>query len=308
MNKIVTKLLKSVRCRAKYALLRYMTMTSSLWPDEVYLKVRYRIYFGRKLNLCNPKSFNEKIQWLKLNYCPSDYSIMVDKYEVKKYIANLIGEQYIIPTLGVWDSADKVDFELLPDQFVIKCNHNSGLGMYICKDKAQMNISKVRQGLQAGLKEKFYKMAHEMQYKNVKPLIIAEKYMEDESGFELKDYKFFCFNGNVKFVKVDFDRFVGKHRANYYDLDWNLLPFEEVVCPRDINKLNQRPKNLDLMIDIAKRLSKDIPFVRVDLYNIDGKIYFGELTFTPNGGMGPFNPDEWDYKIGSYLQLPQKNV
>lgn len=302
--KFIRRIKASIAFRTKDAILKFMKKTASYWPDKLYLETRYYLYFGRKLNLKSPQTFNEKIQWLKLNYCPPIYATMVDKYEAKKYVADIIGEEYIIPTIGVWDDADKVDFASLPNKFVIKCNHNSGLGMYICKEKAKMDENAVREELHKGLNEKFYKMAHEMQYKNVKPLILAEKYMEDESGFELKDYKFFCFNGIVKFLKVDFDRFIGAHRANYYDMNWEILPFEEIVCPRDESKKIDKPKNFEKMVEIAELLSKDIPFVRVDLYNIDGKIYFGELTLTPNGGMGPFNPDNWDTIIGSYLTLP----
>lgn len=301
---IIKKIKASFVFRTKDAFLRFMKSTASLWPDELYLKTRYFVYFGRKLNLKNPQTFNEKIQWLKLNYCPNRYTVMVDKYKAKEYVANIIGEEYIIPTIGVWDDADKIVFDSLPDKFVLKCNHNSGLGTYICKDKSKMDVHSVKEGLRAGLKEKFYKMAHEMQYKNVKPMILAEQYMEDESGYELKDYKFFCFNGVVKFVKVDFDRFSGRHRANYYDLDWNLLPFDEVLCPRDEARTHKKPVNFNRMIDIATALSKDIPFVRVDLYNIFGRIYFGELTFTPYGGMGAFSPEKWDTIIGDYLILP----
>lgn len=302
--RVLNRINASVKYRIKDVILKFLRETSTLWPDELYIKTRYFVHFGRKLNLDNPRTFNEKIQWLKLHYCPDDYSIMVDKIKAKEYVASIVGDEYIIPTLGVWDDADKVDFETLPDRFVIKCNHNSGLGTYICKEKSQMDVHNVRDGLRTGLKEKFYKMAHEMQYKNVKPMILAEQYMEDESGFELKDYKFFCFNGIVKFLKVDFDRFTGEHRANYYDLDWNILPFDEVICPRNEKKIIQKPENFAKMIDIAKALSKNLPFVRVDLYNINGKIYFGELTFTPNGGMGPFDPDSWDAIIGDYLVLP----
>lgn len=303
-NNILRRAYKSIAYRAHDLLLTGMKVTSALWPDELYVKTRYRLHFGRKLDLNYPRSFNEKINWLKMYYVPDFYSTLVDKYEVKKYVAKRIGEECIIPTLGVWDDADKIDFDSLPSRFVLKCNHNSGKGMYICKDKTKMDVLQVREGLRKGLEEKFYAMAHEMQYKNVKPLILAEKYMEDEPDKDLMDYKFSCFNGKAKFCKVDFDRFVG-HHANYYDLDWNILPFGELVCLPDPQKQIDCPASFDKMVQIAELLAEELPFVRVDLYNIKGHIYFGELTFTPNGGMGPFVPDEWDYKIGDYLSLPE---
>lgn len=305
---IIKKIKASVVFRTKEALLRLLKVTASLWPDELYLKIRYYIYFGRKLNLKNPKTFNEKIQWLKLNFCPDIYATMVDKYEAKKYVANIIGEEYIIPTIGVWEDVDKIDFDSLPERFVMKCNHNSGHGMFICKDKSQMDLRSVKKELRAGLKEKFYKMAHEMQYKNVKPLVIAEQYIEDSSENGLIDYKFFCFDGIVKICEVISNRFNGRLCANYYDLDWNILPIGSKKMPSDPTMLVSKPKNLAKMIEIASELSKGFPHIRVDLYNVDGNIYFGELTLTHNGGMNPFVPIEWDYIIGSWLHLPQPSV
>ncbi len=299
------RLRRSLFCRSQYALLNFLKLTASYWPAKLYLQVRYRVFFGHKLNLDNPQTFNEKLQWLKLYYCPDSYSLMVDKYNVKQYVAKIIGEEHIIPTLGVWDDAAKIDFNKLPNQFVLKCNHNSGKGMYICTDKQKCNIQKVREGLRKGLKEKFYKMSHEMQYKNVKPLILAEKFMESDDGKALIDYKFFCFDGVVKICHVISGRYSKNLCGNFYDLDWNLLPFGGTKLTNNSSVIVERPQNLEKMIEMASLLSKGIPFVRVDLYNINGKIYFGELTFTPTGGMDPFTSDDWDYKIGSWLKLPK---
>lgn len=302
---LLNRIKSSFSFRTKDIFLRFMKRTASLWPNELYLKIRYYIYFGHKLNLKNPQTFNEKIQWLKLNHCPPIYAMLVDKYLVKKYVAGLIGEKYIIPTIGVWDDADNVDFESLPEKFVLKCNHNSGLGMFICKDKSKIDEQKVRKGLREGLNEKYYKMAHEMQYKGVKPLIIAEEYIEDKSGEGLTDYKFFCFDGVVKMCGVFSNRFsVGKFSVNYYDTNWKVLPISSKKLPSNPNIIVEKPQNFEKMIEIASALSKGFPHVRVDLYNVEGKIYFGELTFTHNGGMDPFIPEEWDYTIGSWIKLP----
>lgn len=277
----------------------------NILPDELYLKIMYWASLGKKLDLKDPKAFNEKLQWLKLYNRDPEYTKMVDKFEAKKYVADIIGEEYIIPTLGVWDNADDVDFAALPDKFVIKCTHNSGKGMYICKDKSQMDETAVREGLRAGLRQNYYKRGREWPYKNVKPRIIAEQYMEDEKTAELRDYKFMCFDGEVKSLFVCSDRFSKDSlHVTFFDRDWNHLPFERQY-PLKKDGID-KPQNLDLMIKLAEKLSADIPFLRVDLYEINGKIYFGELTFFPGGGNEAFTPEEWDYKFGSYIKLPNK--
>lgn len=273
--------------------------------DETYLKLKFYALIGKKLDLKNPKTFNEKLQWLKLYDRKPEYTMMVDKYLVRDYIKEKLGEEYLIPLLGVWDDPDEIDFEKLPEQFVLKCNHNSGLGMYICKDKSQMDIEKVKSELRKGLSQDYYLTGREWPYKSVRPRIIAEQYMEDAKTSELRDYKFFCFNGEVKCFKVDFDRFVS-HRANYYDTNGKLLPFGEKVCPPDFEREIEMPINLDLMLELAKKLSNGIPFVRVDFYEVNGKVYFGELTFYPASGFGPFIPEEWDFTLGSWISLPDK--
>lgn len=268
--------------------------------DGLYLKLKWNHCMNYPLDLKHPKTFNEKLQWLKLHNHNSDFIKMVDKAEAKKYVASIIGEEYIIPTLAVYERAKDINFDELPCQFVLKCTHDSG-GIVICKDKATLDIKDAIRKLQKGLKKNFYYINREWPYKNVKPRIIAEQYMTD-NGYELKDYKFFCFNGVPKFLKVDFDRYVD-HHANYYDLNWKLLPFDELPYGRIEDKLIPKPVNFNKMISIAKELSKDIPFVRVDLYNVKGKIYFGELTFYPATGMAKYHPIEWDYRIGSWINL-----
>lgn len=261
---------------------------------------------GRKLNLKNPQTFNEKLQWLKLYNRKPEYTTMVDKYAVKEYVANIIGEEYIIPTLGVWDNIEEIDWDALPNQFVLKTTHGGGGGgVVICKDKATFSRQEACQKLQRSLNSDIYLNYREWPYKDVRKRIIVEKYMVDESGVELKDYKFFCFNGQVKCFKVDFDRFIS-HKANYYDRDANLLPFGEVCCMPDSSKVLEKPKNFEMMLTLAETLSKDITFARIDFYNINGKIYFGEITFFPASGMGKFTQDEWDKKLGDFIKLPVK--
>lgn len=278
-----------------------LTHFCSFLPDKFYLKLMYRAMMGKKLNLKNPQTFNEKLQWLKLYDRKSEYTVMVDKYAVKKYVADKIGEEYIIPTLGVWDKFEDIDFERLPEQFVLKCTHDSG-GLVICKDKSKLDIEVIREKIKRSLKNDFYLMGREWPYKNVPRKIIAEKFMVDESGVELKDYKFFCFDGQPKFFKIDFGRFK-EHRANYYDMDGNILPFAEVECMPNFERRFTLPSNFKEMVKIASILSANIAFVRIDLYNINGQIYFGEITFYPACGFGIIDPVEWDEKIGSWINL-----
>lgn len=272
-------------------------------PDKIYIQIYYFLKFGKKCNLKNPQTFNEKLQWLKLHDRNPDYTKMVDKYEAKKYIAEKIGKKYVIPTLGIWDHFDDIDFNTLPEQFVLKCTHDSG-GLVICKDKNSLDFDVARKKLETSLKRNFYYIGREWPYKNVKPRIIAEEYIADECGYELRDYKFFCFDGVCKCMKVDFDRFV-KHHANYYDLQGNLLDLGETKCPPDRDKEIILPSTKKHMIEFAEELSKDIPFLRVDFYDVNGKIFFGELTFFPASGFGRFTKDEWDYRLGKWIILKE---
>ena len=276
-------------------------------PDDKFLKKKYKFTVDRELNLKNPSTYNEKLQWLKLYDRRPEYTTMVDKVEVKKYVAEKIGEEYLIPTLGVWETADEVDFDSLPDKFVIKCNHNSGLGMSICKDKSTFDVEKARAELKKGLKQDYYLTSREWPYKNVKRKIIAEQYMEDAKTSELRDYKFFCFNGKVRCFKIDFDRFTA-HRANYYNENGDILLGGEVICPPDFNKQLKMPRQIDRMFELSEKLSEGIPFLRVDFYEVNEKVYFGELTFFPSAGFGIFEPEEWDYKFGEWLTLPNKTI
>lgn len=275
--------------------------------DRQYLKYWFKNKMGYYPDLDNPKTFNEKLQWLKLYYRKPILTTLVDKYAVKKYVADKIGEEYIIPTLGVWNSFDEIDFNSLPNQFVLKCTHDSG-GLVICKDKSKLDIQAAKAKIERSLATDFYKLGREWPYKNVKPRIIAEKYMEDESGYELKDYKFFCFNGKCEFFKIDFDR-QKSHHANYFNCACELMPFGEVICPPDYNRELKMPSNIGEMTNKAEQIASSInnAFVRIDLYNINGQIYFGEITFYPASGVGKFEPDEWDLKLGELIDLQGVN-
>lgn len=270
--------------------------------DEEYLSRKYQLYFGQKLDLQNPQTFNEKLQWLKLYNRKPEYTVMVDKYKVREYIAQELGEEYLIPLLGVWDNPDEIDFDVLPNQFVLKCNHNSGLGMCICKDKSELDISKVKVELRKGLKQDYYLTGREWPYKDVPRKIIAEKYMEDVSG-DLKDYKFYCFNGEMKFVMINSDRNTSRPtRADYFDRDFNWLDFTWGYSHAEVHP--KKPEQFEKMVAIVEKLAKGLPHIRVDLYDCNGKIYFGELTFFDGSGFDKIEPLEWDYKIGKLLKLP----
>lgn len=239
-------------------------------PDRYFLEWVFPIYTGYKLNLDNPKTYNEKLQWLKLYDRNPEYTTMVDKYEAKKHVASIIGEEYIIPTLAVYDRAEDIDFTELPNQFVLKCTHDSG-GVIICKDKSNFDKEAALNKLKQGLKQNFYWKNREWPYKNVKPRIIAEKYMTDGDD-SLKDYKFFCFNGKAKAMFVSKGRFY-----NYFDMEFNKLPFEWGVP--NFKDTIEKPERWLEMISLAEKLSKSIPQLRVDFYYVEGKILFGELTF-----------------------------
>lgn len=275
-------------------------------PDEEFLKKYYRAVFHRELNLNDPKTFNEKLQWLKLYNRKPEYTVMVDKYKVRKYVADTIGEQYLIPLLGVWDDPEDIDFDALPEQFVLKCNHNSGLGMCICKDKSKLDIPKVKRDLKKGLEQDYFLTRREWPYKDVPRRIIAEKYMSDGFTEELKDYKFYCFNGVMQFVMINSDRNTAKPtKADYFDRDFNWLDFIWGYPHADTRP--SKPNKYDEMIAVAEKLSNGLPHVRVDLYECNNQIYFGELTFFDGSGFDKIQPIEWDYKIGSMIQLPEKH-
>lgn len=272
-------------------------------PDSTYLKLRYYGKFGKKLDLNNPQTFNEKLQWLKLYNRKPIYSTMVDKYEAKKYVASIIGEEHIIPTLGVWNRFEDIDFRALPDQFVLKCTHDSG-GFVICRSKKDLDLDAAKAKIEKCLKTSYFYKDREWPYKNVKPRIIAEQYISEENNEATRDYKFFCFGGQARCMKVDFDRFI-EHRANYFDMEGNLLLFGEVICPLNPNKAINLPDNMKEMRLLVEKLASEVPSLRADFYDVSGKVYFGELIFFPMAGFMKLTDPKWDGVLGSWIKIPK---
>ncbi|MBD5454882.1 MAG: glycosyl transferase [Lachnospiraceae bacterium] len=274
-------------------------------PDKYYLRIMYRFKTGKKLNLDHPQTFNEKLQWLKLYDRRPEYTVMVDKFEAKKYIADKIGEKYIIPTLGVWDKFDDIDFELLPDQFVLKCTHDSG-GLVICQNKRDLDIEKTRKKITRSLRNNYYYVFREWPYKNIKPRIIAEKYMADGNKIVPEDYKVYCINGEPKYIVVFHNRF-SENKAlceTVYDTNWipQRFSLDEHFAVSYITE--DKPECLKELLNICKILCRDIPQVRIDFYIIEEKIYFGEMTLYTASGLQKMIPEEMDEVIGKMVQLP----
>lgn len=270
--------------------------------DEKFLKRMYKINIGKELDLDNPKTFNEKLNWLKINDRNPLYTDLVDKYEVKKYVAQKLGEEYIIPTIGVWDHFDDIDFDKLPEQFVLKCTHDSG-GLVICKDKAKLNKAAAKKKINKCLKKNYYYHLREWPYKNVRPRIIAEKYMEDPTSHDLKDYKFFAFDGEVKALYVATDRQSkdGEVKFTFFDRDFHHLPFTNAHPNADV--LPPKPMCFEEMVSLAEKLSEDLTQARIDFYEVDGRVYFGEITFFHMSGLKKFEPEEWDMTFGDWINL-----
>lgn len=270
--------------------------------DEAFIKRMFKASMGYELDLNNPVTYSEKLQWLKLYDRNPLYTTLVDKYEVKKYIKEKIGAEYIIPTLGIWDSFDEIDFEKLPDQFVLKCTHDSG-GLVICKDKSLFNIESAKKIINKCLKKNYYYHLREWPYKDVKPRIIAEQYMEDAEYGELRDYKFFAFDGRVEalFIATDRQKKDEETKFDFFDREYQHLSFKNGHPNAEI--LPQKPVCFDEMVLLAEKLSAGIPHVRVDFYEVDGKIYFGEMTFFHWSGLMPFEPKEWDKTFGSWIKI-----
>ena len=275
--------------------------------DEEFLKKKFKLKLGYDLNLENPSTFNEKLQWLKIHDRKPEYTMMVDKYKVRSYIADKIGYEYLIPLIGVWDKPEQIDFNALPSQFVLKCNHNSGVGMCICKDKAKLNVKKVKHNLQQGLNENYYLKSREWPYKNVPRKIICEKYMKNDKGVdgvgpdELSDYKCFCFNGTFDSVMVCTGRSSGHTQFRFYDREWKRIRYMKPEL-EPVGEI-KRPVNLSQMVGISEILSKGHPFMRVDLYVVNEQIYFGELTFFDDSGFDSDITFETDKQWGNLIDL-----
>lgn len=274
-------------------------------PTKIWISYRFKKKLGYPMDWENPKTYNQKLQWLKVHDRNPLYTTLVDKYEVKKYISDKIGDQYVIPTLGVWNSFDEIDFEALPNQFVLKCTHDSG-GIVIVRDKNKFDKEAARKMFRIALNRNPYDVSREWPYKNVKPRIIAEQYMEDEATAELRDYKFFSFYGEPKAMFIASERasVTEETKFDFFDMEFNHLPFTNghpnaTVAPA-------KPQNFEEMKLLASKLSEQLPQARIDFYEVNGKTYFGEITFFHWGGMKPFDPVEWDYTFGSWIKLPEK--
>lgn len=302
MNNVI----QEVRKKLKNKVGCWVMSHGNLFPDRLYLQLVYRYHMGRWPNLNHPKLFSEKLQWLKLYNRRPEYTRMVDKYTAKEYAASVIGKEYIIPTLGVWDKFDEIDFDTLPNRFVLKTtNGGGGHGVIICKDKTTFDREKAKQHLEEALKEDIYLAWREWPYKNVKPRILAEQYMEDTNG-ALDDYKFSCFDGRANDVMVCFDRGTGDTKFYFFDKDWNLLRINKrgKNAPNDFSL--PKPECMDELFILAGKLSKGLPYARVDLYAVNNHPYFGEITFFPASGVDMNLLPETELLHGSMIKLPVK--
>jgi len=278
----------------------WQLLRRSIKDDKKFISFLYRKRFNRELNWDSPQTFNEKLQWLKLYNHKPVYVTMADKFAVKKFVADIIGEEYVVPCLGVWERAEDIDFDKLPNQFVLKCNHNSGYGRCICKDKSLIDRNKVRKDLKKSLKQNYYLPGRDKQYRDIPRRIIADKFLDDGTGSELRDYKFWCFDGTPHFMYCTNK---GEHiYENFYDMDFNPVSIDHGY-PR-IEPEIEKPEEFELMKELASKLSKGIPFVRVDFFDVNHHVYFGEFTFFDWGGLRPFGGD-WDKELGKLIQLPK---
>lgn len=285
-----------------------------LIPTKLFLRLHYRISCKTRLNLKNPKGFNEKLQWLKIYDQNPRYVDLVDKIKAKEIVGDIIGKEHIIPNLGEWNRFEDIDFDTLPDQFVLKCSHDSG-GLAVCRDKSKFDIDKARQIINKSLKRNFYYLGREWPYKGVHPRILAEKFMTESASLEddigkstveigLTDYKFYCFNGVPKFLYIS--KGLEDHTTalmTFVTMDWKIAPFQRTDFA-GFKELPKKPEHYDEMVEYATKLSEGIPFVRVDLYEIQNTVYFSEMTFSPSSGYALFSPGEWENTIGEWLKLP----
>lgn len=272
---------------------------SRITPPALYLKTYYYLLHKKRLNLKHPKTFNEKLNWLKLHYHNPLCNILADKYLVKDYVRNKIGNDYLVQNYAVWDTLEEVNITNLPEKFILKATHDSG-GAFICKNKANFPLDEIKKRLAHKMSINYYYRQREWVYKDLKPRIIADQLLEDGSGRELRDYKFWCFNGEPKVMYITNKGKVIEE--NFYDMEYNILEINHGF-PRT-NPEYEKPKNFDKMRELAKKLSENLPFVRVDFFNIDGKVYFGEFTFYDWAGLQPFHDNGWDEKLGSWIKLP----
>lgn len=273
---------------------------SKLVPDRIYLEHRYKRLMGKKLNLNPPITFNEKLNWMKLYDRNPIYTRLADKYSAREYVKEKIGDEYLVPLLGVWDTVQDIKIDSLPNSFVLKCTHDSG-SYIICKDKASFNLDEAKKKLQKALKTNYFYYSREWAYKNIKPRIIAEKYLEDLNDRETRDYKFFLFDGEPRFFYIATDRGIGRTKFDFYDMNFEHLNVRQHY-PNASKELHA-PKNFNKMVELARVLASGLRHVRVDFYEVNGKIYFSEFTFYNNGGITAFEPDDWDYRFGEWMKI-----
>jgi hypothetical protein len=273
-------------------------------PDRFVQASHFKRTFGRKLNLAAPQTFNEKIQWLMLYHRIPEVTQLADKYEVRSYVAQQVGGWLLNDLYGVWDHPSALVFDQLPKSFVLKVTSGSGQNI-LCRDKSQLDLEKTQRKLAKWMKRSEYWRQREWCYKNIKPRIICERFLTDETGAIPSDFRFFCFDGEPLFVQLDMDNFAN-HRRDFFDLDWKLLPFNQGVYPSSGLDI-QRPQNLETMISVARALSRGFPFVRVDLYSIRERVIFGEMTWYPVGGLVIFTPETYDLNLGQALKLPKSS-
>lgn len=293
------KYLRKILKEPEMAGIYFMVLTARLWPAELYIKIFYYLHLKKWPDLKPPHTFSEKLNWLKLHDRNPLYTKLTDKYAVKDYVSKKIGVDKVVPLLGVWNSFDEIDFDHLPERFVLKCTHDSG-GFMICKDKSTFSKVKARSFFNRELRKNYYWNKREWPYKDIQPRIIAEKYLEDGNGDALTDYKFFCFNGEPKMMYISKD-VSADPRTDFFDMDWNYLPFKFKDPHAEVRP--SMPDKLEEMKEIARTLSKGIPHVRVDMYLINNHIFFGEMTFFHLSGFFSVTPDEWDDIIGGWLDL-----
>jgi hypothetical protein len=281
----------------------YEFYSNFLITDKLFLKRKFKKCIGRKLNLKNPSYYNDKIQWLKLYWRDNLASICADKYKVRDYVKEKIGEEYLNDLLSVYNKVDDIDFSLLPDKFVLKATHGSGFNL-ICKSKSELKWDIYQKEMKIWLKKDYASQNKEWVYNDIQPKLIVEKYLEDTESKSLNDYKVFCFNGDPKIIQVDIDRF-GSHRRNFYDLDWNLVDGESAY-PNDTNIKIVKPEKLNEIINLSKILSYGFPHVRVDFYILNDRVIFGEMTFFHQSGLSFMTPAKFEKQMGEWLKLPGK--
>lgn len=298
MINIFIKILRKPKIIVLYLL---STKISRIIPDIIFLKTKFRLRIGKTLNLSNPKTFNEKLQWLKLYDRNPEYIDLVDKYKVRDYIAKTIGGEYLIPLLGVYNSFEEINFNTLPDQFVLKPTHTSG-DIFICRDNSGIDYNDLKKKINKWLKRDYYFLSREWCYKNIKPRIICEKYLKNERKQVPDDYKVLCFNGQPKLIQIHVNRYSKDYSKVIYDLDWNKTTIS--IGNSDFNLNIPKPKNYKSMLEFSKILAKDIPFARIDFYEEYNKLYFGEITLYPASGFNPLQKNEDNIKLGSWIELP----